>query len=338
MNGATRTSGKFDNALTFGGTKYLTVPNSSSLDIGGAGLTLSFFAKITNTGSDQVLIDKPWNATSFPAPYYQYGVEFVASNQMFTLFLGDTGGSSRTYSMSAPLGTWTHIAYTYDGANVKGYVDGALKFTTPGTFSIQAKGNPLRIGLDHTGGQPTNGSLDEIRIYNRALTATEIQGDYTTSVATALPPKLLVGNNTGSTSNSLAQGMAAAFQTTAPVKGYVTSLPVYVNTGSTSTNLVAGIYQDNGNNGPGALLATGTLKSPAANNWNKVVLPATAVTAGTKYWIAILSPSGMLYLPSKADSTVLRQTSASSTLTTLPSKWTTGTSSSGSLSEYGAGY
>ncbi len=334
-----RTSGKFDNALTFGGTKYLTVPNSSSLDIGGTGLALSFFAKITNTGSDQVLIDKPWNATSFPAPYYQYGVEFTASSQMFTLYLGDTSGSSKTYNMSAPLGVWTHIAFTYDGANVKGYVDGVLKFTTPGTFSIQAKGNPLRIGLDHIGNQPTNGSLDEIRIYNRALSATEIKTDMNAAVATSSPPKRLLGEQViGSVSDSLQQGTAAAFQTTASVTGQITSLPVYVDTGSASTNLIVGLYADS-NGRPGARLATATLSSPKAGSWNTVLLPATKVNAGTKYWTAILSTSGALKFRDKVGSIAQPSETSSTALTRLPSTWSTGTvSANGPLSGHGAGY
>ena len=56
--------------------------------------------------------------------------------------------------------------------------------------------------------------------------------------------------------------------------------------GSASTNLIAGLYADSSGR-PGAQLAAGTLSSPWAGSWNMVCLPATAVTAGTKYWIAI---------------------------------------------------
>ena len=143
----------------------------------------------------------------------------------------------------------------------------------------------------------------------------------------------------GSVADTLVPGMAAAFQTTASVTGLVTSLPVYVDTGSASTKLIAGIYQDN-NGHPGTLLAQGTLSSPVAGNWNKVLLPATKVNAGTTYWITILSPSGMLKFRDKVGSTARpSETSSATTLTTLPTAWTTGTvSSNGPLSAYGAGY
>ncbi|MEI2782849.1 MAG: hypothetical protein V9H25_16995 [Candidatus Competibacter sp.] len=71
-------------------------------------------------------------------------------------------------------------------------------------------------------------------------------------------------------SDSLPQGTAAAFQTTASVTGQITSLPVYVDTGSASTKLIVGLYADS-NGRPGTLLATGTLSSPKAGSWNTVL-------------------------------------------------------------------
>lgn len=68
--------------------------------------------------------------------------------------------------------------------------------------------------------------------------------------------------------------------------------------------------------------------------------PATAVTAGTKYWIAILSPNGMLKF---RDRLVARRSPAKpvaqTTLTSLSNTWTTGTVlSERPLVGYGAGY
>jgi hypothetical protein len=52
--------------------------------------------------------------------------------------------------------------------------------------SIQARGNPLLIGADIVPSQFYRGFLDEVRIYNRALTASEVQTDITTPVGSAL--------------------------------------------------------------------------------------------------------------------------------------------------------
>src|ERR1700730_3509329 len=63
--------------------------------------------------------------------------------------------------------------------------------------------------------------------------------------------------------DSNAAGQAEAYQTTASASGTVTKLSVYVDTGSTATKLIAGVYGDAGGH-PGTLLAQGSLTSPVA--------------------------------------------------------------------------
>jgi len=94
---------------------------------------------------------------------------------------GNTSGQLRgPFSVVPPLGVWTHIAFTYDGANVTGYVNGAVKLQKAETSSIQARGTPLRLGVDGALGQGYKGNLDEVRIYSRALSQSEIQADMQT--------------------------------------------------------------------------------------------------------------------------------------------------------------
>lgn len=84
---------------------------------------------------------------------------------------------------------WTHVAATYDGADIRLYVDGVEVATTPKTGRIDsdptmqaALGNQP---LDVSGGsRPFDGLLDEVRIYDRALTSAEIEVIFG---ATALP-------------------------------------------------------------------------------------------------------------------------------------------------------
>jgi hypothetical protein len=76
-------------------------------------------------------------------------------------------------------GTWYHFAVTYDGATMRMYVDGALEASTPSPLSIPNTTYPLRLGsLDPA---PTNlfpGRIDEIAIYDVALTAAQIAEHY----------------------------------------------------------------------------------------------------------------------------------------------------------------
>ena len=80
------------------------------------------------------------------------------------------------------LNTWTHLATTYDGANQRLYINGVLVATKAQTGAIAAANQPLRIGGNNVSGEFFQGLIDEVRIYNRALSAAEITADMTTPV------------------------------------------------------------------------------------------------------------------------------------------------------------
>jgi hypothetical protein len=79
---------------------------------------------------------------------------------------------------------WYHLAGTYDGSVAQLYVNGVLENTVPKTGPVLAStAGPLFIGRDQGedgfgGGEFFNGLIDEVEIYNRALTAEEIQAIY----------------------------------------------------------------------------------------------------------------------------------------------------------------
>ena len=73
--------------------------------------------------------------------------------------------------------TWTFLAETYDGSTLRLYVNGTLVSSQAQTGSIPTSTNPLQIGGDSIYGQYFAGMIDDVRIYNIALTATQIQSD-----------------------------------------------------------------------------------------------------------------------------------------------------------------
>jgi len=79
-----------------------------------------------------------------------------------------------------PLNTWTHLASTYDGATLRLYVNGVLAGSKAVAGSLAATTNPLRIGGNSIWREFFNGQIDEVRLYKRALSAGEIQGDMAT--------------------------------------------------------------------------------------------------------------------------------------------------------------
>jgi hypothetical protein len=138
--------------------------------------------------------------------------------------------------------------------------------------------------------------------------------------------------------DSVAPGEAEAFPVTANATGTLASLTIYLDGSSTTGRLTAGLYTD-ANGHPGTLLAQGAGTTLMPGAWNTIAIPAVNVTAGTRYWIAVLGdPSGTLVFRDDPAGICTSETSAQRTLTALPSAWTTGATWGGScpLSAYGA--
>ena len=76
---------------------------------------------------------------------------------------------------TAELGDWTFIAFTYDGTNSIGYINDNITVSDPGGTT---EFNRFRIGRNRNGSVFFSGAIDELRIYNRALTASEISSRF----------------------------------------------------------------------------------------------------------------------------------------------------------------
>ena len=80
------------------------------------------------------------------------------------------------------LGTWTHLAQTWDGSTLRLYVDGAEVGSRAVTGPVATSASPVRIGSAGTAGQYFNGLIDEVRIFEQARTPAQITQDMATPV------------------------------------------------------------------------------------------------------------------------------------------------------------
>ena len=80
------------------------------------------------------------------------------------------------------LSTWTHLAGTYNGSTLTLYLNGVSIGTLATTGAITTSTGGLKIGGNSLWPEWFQGDIDEVRIYNRALSAAEIQADMNTSV------------------------------------------------------------------------------------------------------------------------------------------------------------
>jgi hypothetical protein len=102
------------------------------------------------------------------------------TNNYLVVFLVGNGTAVSFISNQAELGDWSNIVSTFDGTNLKIYLNGILKGTTPCNQSMNIPNNDLFFGSWDNPSAPAikTRQLDDIAIYNRALTDQEITNLY----------------------------------------------------------------------------------------------------------------------------------------------------------------
>ncbi len=172
QNGATFAPGRFGQAYSFDGVDdVVLLPNAANLNFyetspmtiemwvyktGGAG-TMHLFGKREACNND-----------------FQYQLAFDPGGLVFG-GLGFDGGYIRAQGVQLPLNMWTHIAGTFDGSTLRLYINGQSVWTGAGSLG------PVNNASTVIGGTGScehfAGLLDEVKIFNRALSPAEIQAE-----------------------------------------------------------------------------------------------------------------------------------------------------------------
>jgi hypothetical protein len=177
-NGPVWTSGKVGGSLSFNGSgNYVDLGNSSSLNFSDGFSAGTWIQGGNYSPWDPFLGKESWNA----------GLGFV-------ILVGDSAGgityyggtgvggmASISFANAAPPGAWTHVFVTNNKGNAKLYINGAL--VASGSIPITNAPTNLLVAARHTndGGAASDwfaGKVDDIRLYNRELSASEIQALY----------------------------------------------------------------------------------------------------------------------------------------------------------------
>ncbi len=175
ITGATwNPGGKYGNALSFDGTSSRVTINDSPL------LHLTTAMTVEAWINPAIFLNS-WNDVIYRGNDNYYLL--VYNGGPVAGLTTSTGINSNAFGPSVlPLNTWTHIAQTFDGSTVTVFVNGVPVATSAITGTIQDTTNPLEIGSDHIYGQYFQGLIDDVRIYNIALTQSQIQSDMATPV------------------------------------------------------------------------------------------------------------------------------------------------------------
>ncbi len=180
LTGTTPTIGKVGYARNFnGGTDDGVVSSHADFDLTATGITLETWVK--------------WNGTTTPVHQniihrYDLTGQWIYSlrgyhNGGTNVWRGTINGvdvaADEVSSTSAPVANrWTHVALTYDGTNMKIYINGVLENTTNRGSVTQTSTRQVTIGNDENVNWGFPGIIDQARVYNYARTPAQIAWDY----------------------------------------------------------------------------------------------------------------------------------------------------------------
>jgi hypothetical protein len=202
VNGATLTADRnsvANKAYNFNGTSNFISINPSSQAFPN-GISISIWAKISglnsntncNLGCAQFLVSR---SNDFSNGHFKIGYSqntVAAGGQKFGGSINSASGAGNVNGTTAytyPQTTWKHLVITYNNSQVKLYINGLLNATTNYTTPITNINSLIYFGrhVDATYSYFVNGQLDDIGIWNRALTTCEVTNLYSTPVVSAGP-------------------------------------------------------------------------------------------------------------------------------------------------------
>ena len=178
VEGATPTSdqnGKASAAYAFDGEKNaIEIPHRSEFNIQDK-ITLSSWV-YTESKRSAIILRKGAEVNGDSRCPYELATS-ATGDVIFSLNLPVNGNMTwiQLRKSGYAKGEWFHVAGTYDGAEMKLYIDGDLENTKSATGKMNTNSSPLLIGTRLKIASSTwNGKIADVRIYNRALSSNEI--------------------------------------------------------------------------------------------------------------------------------------------------------------------
>lgn len=175
--GATSRIGGYGEIRVDGTNDFVTMPEKPSLALATT-FSLAVWVKST------IAATSAWREAVHKAGDDYAIFSTIANAGGVPAVAGNIGGGFVSAEGTAVLTTnvWTHLAGTYDGANLRLYVNGAENAVQAATGAITTGGGVLTFGGSVGPSQMLTGALDAIHIYNRALSAVEMSALYIESL------------------------------------------------------------------------------------------------------------------------------------------------------------
>jgi uncharacterized repeat protein (TIGR03803 family) len=178
ISGAVAVSGKYGKALSFDGVDdKVSIANAADLAF-KTGMTLEAWVRPDTLQSVSAIVLKEAPPSGLAYALYANSAANRPSG------VASIGGANRDATSSSALqaGAWSHVAVTYNGSLLKLWVNGVLRGSRSIKGSILVSNGPLMIGGRNVLGEYFDGVIDNVRVYNRALGAEEVQTNMVTPI------------------------------------------------------------------------------------------------------------------------------------------------------------
>jgi hypothetical protein len=180
-----KTQGRLGQGLNIGRTnKYVRVASTSALVFNSGPFSVAGWVNATTTAT-QMIAFHGLGCSTFASWYLSIGGNennSAANKYAFGINTTAAGGGDKRVASSgnAATGRWVHMLGTYDGSSMLSlYIDGVLTATSSITGNPFASYEHLYLGEDPgCGGRFATGKIDDVRVYNRELTASEAKQLY----------------------------------------------------------------------------------------------------------------------------------------------------------------
>ena len=160
--------------LRFDGSNDYVFLSNSQLNISST-ITVEVWVKYNAQGGYNARAYSVITCKGYP---WTWLLEDQSGQFNFRISTSVNSDSNVNSSYSHGLNTWNHVVGTYDGTSQKIYVDGVLRNTVSLTGTINTSSNDALVGLYNYGDYCLTGNVGAVRVYNKALSATEILQNY----------------------------------------------------------------------------------------------------------------------------------------------------------------
>lgn len=166
--------GEVNQAFSIDQTHYVTIPDETALNPGAISVEAWLRHDTATATFDPVVKKQDNQVNGFALEFDQTG-----ANLIFWVYTAASGWrSTGGYPISRAV--WTHVVGSYDGSSINLYVNGVLAKTGAASGAILRANSGMMIGRDpgNVSSRSFVGAIDEVSIYNRALSANEVKARY----------------------------------------------------------------------------------------------------------------------------------------------------------------